>query len=193
MMPTRAQIVAETLDGAIRAHERFRALDHASVIAAAEVMIEALGRTGRVLAFGNGGSAADAQHFAAELVGRFQRERRGLAALALSTDTSVLTSIANDYGYDRIFGRQIEALGQSGDVAMAISTSGNSPNIRQAVETAQRMGLITIALTGSDGGVIGRLAQIHINVPESSTARVQEVHRTVIHAVCDLIEQAFGD
>ncbi len=138
--------------------------------------------------FGNGGSAADAQHLAAELVGRFVRERSGLPAVALTTDTSVLTSVANDFGFDRVFVRQIEALGRPGDVALGISTSGGSANVRGALEAARAGGLATIALTGSDGGAIGRAADIHVNVPDESPARVQEVHRTLIHAMCELIE-----
>jgi len=143
------------------------------------------------LAFGNGGSAADAQHVAAELVGRYLRERRGLAAIALSTDTSVLTSVGNDYSFDRVFARQIEALGQSGDVALGISTSGRSPNVVAAFETARSQGLRTIAVTGGDGGTVGGRVDIHINVPSTSTPRVQEVHRTLLHVICELVEKAF--
>ena len=138
--------------------------------------------------FGNGGSAADAQHMAAELVGRFQRERAALAALALTTDTSILTSIANDYSFDRVFARQIEALGRPGDVALGISTSGGSPNVVRALEAARARGLATIALTGRDGGAAGRAADVHVNVADDSTARVQEVHRTLIHAICEMVE-----
>jgi phosphoheptose isomerase len=149
----------------------------------------ALDAGGKLLTFGNGGSAADAQHMAAELVGRFLRERKAVPALALTTDTSILTSIANDSTYDRVFVRQIEALGAAGDVALGISTSGASANVLAALETANRRGLRTIALTGRDGGAIGKAASIHVNVPETSTPRVQEVHRTVIHAICELIER----
>jgi len=145
-----------------------------------------------VLLFGNGGSAADAQHLAAEFVGRFQRERRALAAIALTADTSVLTAIGNDYTFDRVFARQVEALGKRGDVAFGISTSGRSPNIVAALETARARGLQTIALTGRDGGAVGRAAAIHINVPSDATARVQEVHRTVLHIICDIVERAFA-
>jgi len=158
---------------------------------AAAAIVETLRRGGRLLAFGNGGSAADAQHVAAELVGRYLRERRGLAAIALSTDTSVLTSVGNDYSFDRVFARQIEALGQSGDVALGISTSGRSPNVVAAFETARSQGLRTIAVTGGDGGTVGGRVDIHINVPSTSTPRVQEVHRTLLHVICELVEKAF--
>jgi D-sedoheptulose 7-phosphate isomerase len=173
----------------IRLHERVAAGDLAPLVRAADAMREALGRGGKILVFGNGGSAADAQHFAAELVGRFARERRALAALALTTDTSILTSIGNDYSYDRVFVRQIEALGRSGDVAVGISTSGGSANVLAALDAARRLGLATVALTGRDGGAIGAAADVHVNVPDPSTARVQEVHRTIIHAMCELIER----
>src|SRR5690606_2814274 len=134
---------------------------------------------GKVLIFGNGGSATDAQHMACELVNRFQRERAALAALALASDASILTAVANDYSFDRVFARQIEALGRPGDVALGISTSGNSPSVVRGLEAARARGLTTIALTGRDGGVIGREADVHVNVPGESTARIQEVHRTL--------------
>jgi D-sedoheptulose 7-phosphate isomerase len=121
-------------------------------------------------------------------VGRFERDRRGLAALALPADTSVLTSVANDYGYDRVFARQVEALGSAGDVAIAISTSGASRNVLAALAAARERGLTTVAFTGRDGGEVGRGVDIHVNVPHASAARVQEVHRTLIHAVCELVE-----
>jgi D-sedoheptulose 7-phosphate isomerase len=143
--------------------------------------------------FGNGGSASDAQHVSAELVGRFQRERAGLPAIALTTDTSILTSVANDDGFDRVFVRQIEALGRAGDVALGISTSGGSPNVLAALEAARAKGLNTIALTGKDGGAVGRAAAIHVNVPAQSTARVQEVHRTLLHIICDIVERELVD
>jgi D-sedoheptulose 7-phosphate isomerase len=145
---------------------------------------------GKVLACGNGGSASDAQHFAAEFVGRFERERPGLAAIALTTDTSILTAVGNDYGFEAVFAKQVQALGAPGDVLLAFTTSGNSANVLAALETARERGLTTIALTGRDGGAIGKLAAIHIHVEDSSTARVQEVHRTVIHAICTLVEMA---
>jgi len=181
--------VLSILDEAIAVHRRVRELDPAPVVRAADAIRVATSGTGKVLVFGNGGSAADAQHLAAELVGRFVRERRALAAIALSTDTSVLTSLANDYAYDRVFARQIEALGRAGDVAIGISTSGRSANVIAAFETAAARGLTTVALTGRDGGQVGRMADIHINVPSDSTARAQEVHQTLIHAICELVER----
>ncbi len=138
--------------------------------------------------FGNGGSAADAQHFVAEFVGRFQRERRALAAVALTTDTSILTAIGNDYGYDRVFARQVEALGDAGDIAFGITTSGGSPNVIEGLPRRAGRGMSTIALTGRDGGEAGRAADIHVNVPDPSTARVQEVHRTLLHVICEIVE-----
>jgi D-sedoheptulose 7-phosphate isomerase len=151
--------------------------------------VAALKGGGRVLACGNGGSAADAQHFAAELVGRFERERPAMAAIALTTDSSIVTAVANDYDFARVFARQVEALGRPGDVLLGISTSGGSANVLAAFEAAKAAGLTTVALTGRDGGTVGRAADIHINVPAASTARVQEVHRTLLHAVCALIER----
>jgi D-sedoheptulose 7-phosphate isomerase len=143
----------------------------------------------KVLLYGNGGSAADAQHIAAEWIGRFQRERRALPAVALTTDTSVLTAIGNDYGFDQIFARQIAALGRKGDVAVAISTSGNSPNVLAATDAAREIGLITVGLTGRDGGALGGKVQYHLNVPHSLSARIQEVHIMVGHILCGLVEE----
>ena len=185
-----AAIVQAIFDETIAAHRRTRDGVVPRTLEAASAIRDALGAGGKLLTFGNGGSAADAQHMAAELVGRFMRERRGLAAIALTADTSTLTSVANDNGFERVFVRQIEALGRAGDVALGVSTSGASPNVVQAIETANRLGLRTIALTGQDGGAVGRAASIHINVPETSTPRIQEVHRTVIHAICELIERS---
>ena len=142
-----------------------------------------------MLVFGNGGSASDAQHFAAELVGRFMRERPAMGSIALTTDTSILTAVANDYSFRQIFVRQIEALGRPGDVAFGISTSGESPNVLDAIRYARGQGLVTVAMTGRDGGSIGAAAEIHVNVPDHNTARVQEVHRTIMHAMCELIER----
>lgn len=175
-------------DATIALHQRLRDEDHAHVVDAADAIRRTHAAGGKVLIFGNGGSAADSQHLSAELVSRFQREREALAALALSTDSSLLTSIGNDYGFDRVFARQIEGLGRPGDIAFGITTSGNSPNVVAALEVARRKGMVTIALTGRDGGAAGRAADIHVNVPDDSTARVQEVHRTLIHAICALVE-----
>ena len=183
-----AGVVAAIFDETIALHAKVRAMDVAPVVGAAEAIRAAFRGNGKLLVFGNGGSAADAQHLVAELVGRFARERTGMPAVALTADTSVLTSIANDYGFERVFARQVEALGRAGDVAVAISTSGASPNVLAAIEAARARGLRTIALTGRDGGAIGRAADIHVNVPDQSAARVQEVHRTLIHAICELVE-----
>jgi D-sedoheptulose 7-phosphate isomerase len=171
------------------AHDRFAAHGLANVALAAEAIGRATAAGRKVLAFGNGGSAGDAEHLAAELVGRFERERQALPAVALTSDSSVMTALANDYGYERVFSRQIEAFGREGDVAFGISTSGQSRNVETALATAKARGLVTIAMTGRDGGAMGRDADIHLNVAESSTARVQEVHRTILHAICLLIER----
>ena len=185
-----AAIVGAVFDQAIAVHQRMRGLDPAAIVEAAAAIRDAMAAGGKLLIFGNGGSAADAQHFATELVVRFERERAPFAALALSTDTSVLTAAANDFGYERVFARQVEALGRANDVAFGISTSGASASVLRGIEAAGAGGLTTVALTGRDGGALGAAARIHINVPEGSTARVQEVHMTVIHAICALIETA---
>ena len=182
----------ETIDrvfaGAIRAHEAARSADQGALLRAIDAIADAFRSRRRLLVFGNGGSAADAQHFAAEFVGRFQRERRALAAVALTTDTCILTAIGNDDTYDRVFARQVEALGESGDVAFGITTSGGSTNVIEAFRVAKARQLTTIALTGRDGGDAGRMADIHLNVPDPSTARAQEVHRTLLHAICEVVE-----
>jgi D-sedoheptulose 7-phosphate isomerase len=181
--------VAAVLDRAIRAHEEMRGRDLEPVARAAGAIRRALAEGQKVLAFGNGGSAADAQHFAAELVGRFERDRKGAAAVALTADTSAVTAIANDYGFERVFARQIEALGRRGDVALGITTSGRSPNVVAALEAARARGMVTIALTGRDGGAAAAAAAIHVNAAGDSAARIQEVQRTLLHAMCELIEQ----
>lgn len=183
-----SDVADATLSEAIALHEQVRAGGLEAVVAAAAAIVAALRQGGTVLAFGNGGSAADAAHLAAELVGRFRRERRGFAAVALTADTSVLTSIANDYGYDSVFARQVDALGQPGDIAFALTTSGESVNVLRGLEAARAQRLTTIVLTGRDGGSAGRLADVHVNVPSASTPRVQEVQRTLLHVICDLVE-----
>ena len=171
-------------------HERLASGDAvAAIVAAGDAMKRALAAGKSILAFGNGGSAADAQHFAAELVVRYERERPGRSAVALTTDTSILTAAGNDRGFEEIFARQVEALGRDGDIAVAITTSGESPNVVRAIETANDRGLMTIALTGRDGGRAGALAKMHVNVPEARTALVQEAHRTILHVWCELIDE----
>ncbi|MDP2805222.1 MAG: phosphoheptose isomerase [Gallionellaceae bacterium] len=158
---------------------------------AAQAMVAALLNDRKILACGNGGSAADAQHFAAELVNRFEVERPGLAAIALTTDSSVITSIANDYDYNLIFSKQVRALGMEGDVLIAISTSGNSANVMEAISAAHDRGMIVVALTGRDGGKMGAMLtanDFHICVPTQRTARIQEVHLLTIHCLCDVID-----
>jgi D-sedoheptulose 7-phosphate isomerase len=166
--------------------------DLAPIIAqAASHMIQALLTDRKILVCGNGGSAADAQHFSAELLNRFERERPGLPAIALTTDTSTITAIANDYHFDDIFSKQVRALGQAGDVLLGISTSGNSRNVIRAIEAAHERGIVCVALNGREGGEItGLLASQDVNicVPGTSTARIQEVHGIVIHCLCDLID-----
>ena len=183
-----ADRVRALVTATIAVHQRVLETSLEPVVAAATAIRDALAAGGKLLIFGNGGSAADAQHMAAELMGRFERERAALAAVALTTDTSILSAIGNDYGFDGVFARQIEGLGRPGDVALGISTSGGSVNVIAALEAARSRGLKTIALTGRDGGAAGRIADIHVNVPDDSTARVQEVHTTLIHALCELIE-----
>jgi D-sedoheptulose 7-phosphate isomerase len=165
----------------------------AAIVAAAEAMTKALGAGNKILVLGNGGSAADAQHFAAELIVRYERSRPARAALALTTDTSILTATGNDLLFDQVFARQIEALGRPGDIALAITTSGTSPNVLRALEAANARGLVTIALTGRDGAEAGKLAAVHVNVAADRTALAQEVHTTVLHVWCELIDEDLRD
>jgi len=161
------------------------------IVRATELMVECLLASGKILACGNGGSAADSQHFAAEMLNRFERERPGLAAMALTTDTSTLTSIANDYDYKQVFSKQILALGQPNDVLLAISTSGNSPNVVAAVRAAHEREMKVVALTGRGGGEIGKhlaAGDVHLCVPHNTTARTQEVHLLALHCLCDGID-----
>jgi D-sedoheptulose 7-phosphate isomerase len=189
----RDRVVNDAFADTIALHQRVQREGQAAISAAADALRQAL-RDGRtVLICGNGGSAADAQHFAAELVGRFTRERRAWPALALTTDSSALTAIGNDCGFDRVFARQVEAHGHPGDVLIGISTSGGSPNVLAAVETAKARGLVAIGLTGRDGGALGRAVDVHLNVPSPSTARTQEVHITLLHVLCDLVERELVD
>ncbi|ATX81334.1 phosphoheptose isomerase [Mariprofundus ferrinatatus] len=166
------------------------------LLEAAGAVVDCLKSGGKILACGNGGSAADAQHFAAELVNRFEINRKGLPAVALTHDASVITSIANDFSFDRVFSRQVEALGKSGDLLLAISTSGTSNNITAAADAAAAIGMKTIALTGRDGGDLGRSSSVnvHINIPHSATPRIQEMHITCLHILCSLVDDhMFGE
>ncbi|WP_299452814.1 phosphoheptose isomerase [uncultured Pigmentiphaga sp.] len=169
----------------------------APTAAAVDALVFCLTNNGKILACGNGGSAADAQHFAAELVGRFERDRLPLAAIALNTDSSILTAVGNDFGYDRVFSQQVNALGQPGDVLVAISTSGNSANVIEAIEAAHSREMRVIALTGKGGGRIGQMLtedDVHLCVPHDRTLRIQEVHILLLHAMCDGIDaQLLGD
>jgi D-sedoheptulose 7-phosphate isomerase len=163
----------------------------AQIARAGEALAAALKAGRKALACGNGGSAADSQHFAAEIVGRFERERPGMPAIALTVDSSALTAIANDYDFDRVFSKQVEALGQPGDVLLGISTSGNSKNVVEAIRVAQARGLAVIALTGRDGGAMAKMLRpgdFHLNVAHPRTMRVQEIHLLVIHCLCEVVD-----
>jgi D-sedoheptulose 7-phosphate isomerase len=192
MTTAAAALVRGIFGQTVASHEQFASTGIARVVTAAEAISRAAADGHTILAFGNGGSAADAQHLACELVGRFEAERRPVAAVALSPDATIITAVANDYGYERVFVRQVEALGRPGDVAVGISTSGRSKNVELALDAAKAGGLVTIALTGRDGGRMGAGADIHINVADASTARVQEVHRTILHAICSLVERGLA-
>jgi D-sedoheptulose 7-phosphate isomerase len=179
--------IIQRIDEHIAVAEQLKTLE--KEIAAACVLCSAcILRGGKILLAGNGGSAADAQHIAAELTGRFVKERRGLPAIALTTDTSAMTAIANDYGFDRVFARQIEALGNENDVFIGISTSGNSPNIVEAVKVAQEKGLQNLILTGKDGGILRGVGEVQIVVPSDITARIQEMHILIGHLICEYID-----
>lgn len=186
----------EQLADSIRVKSALLADDErmADVVRAAQLCVTSLQRDGRILVAGNGGSAADAQHFAGELVSRFYFDRPALAAIALSTDTSILTAIGNDYGYELVFSRQIEANGRAGDVFVAISTSGNSPNILRAIEVAKARGLVVIGLTGDTGGKMASLCDVCLRAPSTSTPRIQECHLVLEHFICAYVEDAiFGE
>lgn len=191
-----AQVASHFADSASLKRESAKLLS-APIARGAGLMAASLRAGGKILACGNGGSAADAQHFAAELVNRFERERAPLAALALTTDSSALTSIANDYGYEQVFAKQLHALGRKGDVLLAISTSGNSASVVAAMRAARELGLRIVALTGNGGGrMAAELAaeDVHVCVPHKRTMRIQEVHLLALHCLCDGIDSVlFGD
>lgn len=161
------------------------------IVDISHMVIDCLKKGGKVILFGNGGSASDSQHLAAELVGRYQKERQGLPAIALTTNTSVITAIANDYGYEAVFARQLEALGQKNDLVIGISTSGKAKNVAGGIKQARKMGLKTIAFTGGDGGELAKLSDVALVVPSLVTARIQEAHIVVGHIICDLVEKEF--
>lgn len=181
-------LVRSLAESSLETKREFFAAHAGLVVRLAEVMIESLRAGGKILVFGNGGSAADAQHIAGELVNRFHFDRPALAAIALTTDSSVITSVGNDSSFDYVFSRQIEALGRAGDVALGISTSGNSPNVIEAMKSAKHLEIRTAGLLGRDGGRLARLVDLPIIVEHKSTPRIQEVHITIAHIVCELIE-----
>ena len=190
-MTTLTQRVAEHFNESIQTKQQAAQVLAQPTAQAAELLFNTLANDGKFLICGNGGSAADAQHFAAEMTGRFEKERMELAAIALTTDTSALTAIGNDYGFDHIFSKQVRALGRTGDVLVGISTSGNSGNVIEAIHAAHQNGMKVIAMTGRDGGKIAQMLQegdVLLNVPYPRTARIQEVHILLIHAICDCID-----
>ena len=156
-----------------------------------EIILKGLQNDNKVIIFGNGGSAADSQHFAAELIGRYLIERKSLAAISLTTDSSIITALGNDYGFEYIFSRQCESIVKKNDIVIAISTSGQSKNVINAILTSQKRGAVTIALTGNDGGELQKIADVSLTVPSNSTPRIQEAHRIIIHTICELVEQSF--
>jgi D-sedoheptulose 7-phosphate isomerase len=181
--------IKEILLESIQLKEEILRLHVSKIIEITEVVMDCLRKNGKIILFGNGGSASDSQHIAAEFVGRFKKDRAGLPAIALTTNTSILTALANDYGYDIIFSRQIEALAQKNDITIGISTSGKAKNVANGIKQAKKMGLKTIALTGGDGGELSKIADISLVVPSLITARIQEVHITIGHIICELAEE----
>ena len=191
------QIVAEALVNSVMAKEAFVKESHQSLIDLACQMVMCIRQSGKILIFGNGGSAADAQHMAAELVSRFLINRRPMAAIALTTDTSIITAVANDFSFDEVFSKQMQALGKPEDLALGISTSGGSVNVIKAIEVAKEIGMRTAALTGGltgDGGELGKVADLTLNVPGAKTQHIQEVHLWAEHLLCELVErEIFGE
>ena len=181
--------IYNSIDESCRVKQELRTACAEEIITAARWMAGTIKKGGRILACGNGGSAADSQHLAAELVGRFKTDRKPLPAIALTTDTSIITSIANDYGYDQIFARQVEAHGTKKDLLIIYTTSGNSQNVIEAAKTAKKIGMKTIGITGSGGGKLKRHADLLIAVLATSTPRIQEAHTTISHILCELVER----
>jgi D-sedoheptulose 7-phosphate isomerase len=184
-----SQLIDEFVAESVRVKERFFQENKQLVAQTAETIAHGLRNGKKTLFFGNGGSAADAQHLAAELVGRFGGDRSALPGIALTTDTSILTAIGNDYGYDRVFSRQIEALGQAGDTAIGISTSGNSPSVLNAIDVARSKGLFTVGLTGETGGKMKDRCEVLFRVPSRQTPRIQETHILLGHIICELVDR----
>jgi len=181
--------VKEILLESIQVKEELLREHAGKIVEITELIIDCLKKKGKVIVFGNGGSASDSQHIAAELVGRFKKDRTAMAAIALTANTSIITSLANDYGYDIIFSRQLEALAGKNDIAIGISTSGKAKNVALGLKQAKKMEIKTVALTGGDGGEIAKLADVSLVVPSAVTARIQEAHITIGHIICELIEQ----
>ncbi len=186
------QAVRAVAAESVALQQRFFTERAALIVTVGRRLAESVRAGGKVLTFGNGGSAADAQHFAAELVGRYARDRAAWPAIALTTDSSIVTAVANDFGFESVFRRQVEAHGRAGDVAVGISTSGRSPNVVQALARARELGLVTVALTGQGGGALGAMVDHLIDVPSASTPRIQEVHGLVIHVLCQVVEEAIA-
>ena len=183
--------IKEIFEESIQVKRSALAENSRAIFLAAQVILQALRKGGKILFFGNGGSAADSQHIAAEFIGRFKKERRSLPAIALTTDSSILTAVGNDYGFEKIFSRQLEGLAHKHDVAFGISTSGNSKNVLEAIQTAKKLGLKTIGLSGSGGGRLGKMVDVSIAVSSTITARVQESHILIAHVICELVEDNF--
>ena len=181
--------IKDILLESIQVKEEILRTDIGKIVEIAEGIIDCLKKNGKLILFGNG--ASDSQHIAAELVGRFKKDRNSLAAIALTTNTSIITSLANDYGYDIIFSKQLESMAQKEDIAIGISTSGKAKNVALGIKQAKKMGIKTVALTGGDGGELAKLADISLVVPSAVTARIQEAHITIGHIVCELVEEAF--
>lgn len=182
--------IRDLLLESIQVKEELMRTSIGEVMTIAEFAVDSLKKGGKLILFGNGGSASDSQHIAAELVGRFKKDRTALAAIALTVNTSVLTSLANDYGYEIVFAKQVEALAQKNDLVIGISTSGKAKNVAAGIKQAKKMGIKTVALIGGDGGELARLADVSLIVPSSVTARIQEAHITLGHIICELIEDA---
>ncbi len=186
------QKIKEIFAGSIAVKQETLNNNSDQIVAAVRLIVKCFRKGGKVILFGNGGSAADSQHIAAEFIGRFRKERKSLGAVALTTDTSILTALTNDYCFDIVFSRQIEGLGRSCDVAIGLSTSGNSKNVLTGLAMAKKMGLKTISFTGNGGGKIASLTDISLIVPSAHTARVQESHICMAHVICELVENNFG-